>query len=998
MLATAAWVGRKWGALSRAQASQAALAHIQSLAAELPSEQLLAELDARVQAASSALTAAAKAKGSSGALERAKAEELSRSAAAAGTEVASLLADARNPLAGIQATLHAHPRQAVEGAARILDTLLRASALSSHAHDLIHARPTDGGGYRPSIAEDEAVQMITDIFSTLADAHSYAAAAAREAAEAAAATAASQPPSSGPDPDSAAITEPEDSKPSTADEAMAAYVLDALAHAPGTTHALLTLISPQRAVYTRLSSLRLLARMLHARGQIVRAHVLSAPGGCGEVVEHLMLAIANGGDAAVPTEDEEDADPLAGLLGPPDVQIRGTVLTLLPSLVTESAELAKLIAFGGSFEALLDVIARAGRVEGGQTTHLALSSILALLQGDAAASNGTYFRETGAVVLLPPLLFFPPATAMADPQRLDAFAFQPWPDTPRLAQRKEMNVALVLAIAEALTKPSADPSGATAAALVSGGMVACVSNLACASIAPASVRALALHTIGTLIESEHERVAATTGRGANPCIVEALYSTPVAPLLPAPPPDGVLRAPLRPVPAALVDLALAGDPLTCTWAGEKKFAEVLPVLRAQAAAESDNADDADQLGAQQAHEQASQAAGRADRPLRAAASQAIATLIGTTEAKLAVLAALLPPPIEMVMPPAPPTVPQDPSNTKPGDPMPPQPTVSPQPMPIITPERAKAEMIAGPLLGALVGPPPRDTTAENDVSVSVAAASAAALFATILCPAVGQRGVQAADSVTRTKQAALQIAFDLNGQVCERPLPHTGRTDDPVQGADGESEEDDDDDDDDPREPLLQVVAARATRCLTRVGAVPEALAKSPCLEPAGATAEALLSLLALWVWASPPAAAMLLRESENVHTLLPWRTRLTPAAAAQASGRKAGIARLAGLTSFLLAAVYEWDRASHGLSRRTLQPLLADPQAATETPWLIRNLVFQSTHAAGTNATAAQRNLSASNDDPSALPLFAQDIFTRFLEHTHCTSLPSPALFRSLG
>lgn len=990
MLATAAWVGRKWGALSRAQASQAALAQVQTLAAELPREDQLAGLAASIEAAVAAETKAAKAKGADREAARVEADKVIGSAASVGPEVATLLADARAPLAGLQATLQTHPRQVVQGAARILDALLRASALSTAAHALSHTRPADARGYRPSIAEDEAVQLITDMFGVLVDAHFYAVVAAREAAEAAEAS--TSAPASNPGGDAVdqaaehhAAFDPEHATPSSADQAMANYVLDALSHFPGTTHALLSLISPHRAVYTRLSSFRLFARMLHARGAAVRSHVLTAPGGCGEVVEHLILAISHGADASAPTEEEEDSNPLSNAVAPADVLIRAVTLTLLPSLVSGSAEIAKLVAFGGSFEALLDVIARAGRVEGGQLTYLALAAMLALLQGDAASSNGTYFRETGGIVLLPPLLFFPSAAAMADPQRLDAFAFQPWPETPRLRERKVNNVALVLSIADALTRPEADSTGTTAAALVSGGMVACVANIACASTAPTCVRTMALKTLAKLVENDHTRAALATGRGATLYMKDALYDTLVAPILPAPP-EGAIRTPPRPVPAVLVDLALAGDPLSRTWAGENKFTEALPVLRAEAAAEASTADEADVLGMQRAHEQAELTARLADRPLRDAASQVIAAFVSTASAKQAVLHALLPPPIELVQPPEPP--PADLPGPQGAEAMGAEATTrpqSPRPMAIISPERAKAELLAGPLLGALVGPPPHEILAENDFAVSAAATSAAALFADLLSPPAGAPLDAAVESVTKAKETALEVSFDLNGQVCIRPLLHTEEL---ASETDGEYDLDSEDDDVDPREPLFQVVLARATRCLAHISAVPAAIVlDSPDAsgrETAGLTAEGLLSLLSFWVWGCPAAASTFLRESENLHALLPWRKRLSAAQAAQATtGPMAGQARLAGVASFLLAAVYQFNTATHGLTRKTLQPLLAsDPVTVEEASWLIRNLVVR---------PPTKSDVEGQNDS-SALPLYAQRSFLQFYQQTHCKCGPVAA------
>lgn len=140
--------------------------------------------------------------------------------------------------------------------------------------------------------------------------------------------------------------------------------LDLFLESSGPLHALLPLLAPGRTFYLRFSSLQLLALVLRHRKQLVQAHVLTSPGGCGAILECLSTISPTTGHS----------------LGSSAEIIRNEALLLLPHLVDSNADIQKLIAFEGAFEKLLDVVAQEGRVEGGVVVQDALEALEALLR------------------------------------------------------------------------------------------------------------------------------------------------------------------------------------------------------------------------------------------------------------------------------------------------------------------------------------------------------------------------------------------------------------------------------------------------------------------------------------------------------------------------------------------------------------------------------------------------------------------------------------------
>ncbi|KAN0062668.1 Vesicle-mediated ER to Golgi transport protein [Thecaphora frezii] len=318
---------------------------------------------------------------------------------------------------------------------------------------------------------------------------------------------------------------------------------------PGPLHALLPLLAPDRAFYTRFASLQLLGSLLRNRPAKVQDHVLVAPGGCGAVLE--CLAEGAGSSAEI---------------------VRNEALLLLPHLVHGNADIQKLVAFEGAFEKLLDVCAVEGRIEGGVIVQDALEGLESLLRYNV--SNQNLFRETLSIPMLAPLLFYPPppppnAGAFGEQQfakQLEAFSFQDWD------QQKLLNAKLVVGIIGMLIGGQGEGRKANQAALLQSGVTKCLAELALASTAPASLKAQSLHVLASLLRESR----------ANQDQLSALHVFPVrevprepagealdaagdaaTPLRPsgeyAPTPEpSYTRLPARPAVAALISTAVDG--------------------------------------------------------------------------------------------------------------------------------------------------------------------------------------------------------------------------------------------------------------------------------------------------------------------------------------------------------------------------------------------------------------------------------------------------------
>nr|ASF90195.1 hypothetical protein SPAR05478 [Bartheletia paradoxa] len=310
---------------------------------------------------------------------------------------------------------------------------------------------------------------------------------------------------------------------------------DVLLLSPSPLHALLDLLATQH-FYVRFFTLQLLSALLANRPQAVQGHVLTAPAGCGRLVEVL-------------DEGREI--------------IRNEALLLIISLTAHNADIQKIVAFEGAFERLFSIVEREEGIEGGIVVQDCLAAVDGLLRFNV--SNQNYFRETSSIPRLTPLLLYtppplPPFGAVS-PISYDSstarFMLQAWP------QQKTSNALLVLNLIRTLVAGSSSSSG------LSGGRAAnqkafgqanvwrCLLELGLGN-APGHVKAAALHALGDTIR-------------ACPANQVALEAAIIGPYVYMPRTaeeqdeqengaNGWIKLPPRPAVQALVELALGAYP------------------------------------------------------------------------------------------------------------------------------------------------------------------------------------------------------------------------------------------------------------------------------------------------------------------------------------------------------------------------------------------------------------------------------------------------------
>ncbi|CAL1711647.1 unnamed protein product [Somion occarium] len=180
---------------------------------------------------------------------------------------------------------------------------------------------------------------------------------------------------------------------------------DALLADERVTHKLFALLAHQ-SFYLRLGVLELLLILLHNRRQVVQGYFLKAPVGATSVIAVL----------------EEQRD-----------RLRDEALIMFQTLVHQSPDIQKVLAFEGAFERLFGIVRAEGGLEGGHVVHDALACVDALLRFNSS-------NQTMLPPMLPALLLFPPSLKVSEevPQ---AFALQFW-DTPQ----KPANASLIVGI------------------------------------------------------------------------------------------------------------------------------------------------------------------------------------------------------------------------------------------------------------------------------------------------------------------------------------------------------------------------------------------------------------------------------------------------------------------------------------------------------------------------------------------------------------------------
>ncbi|TFK65559.1 hypothetical protein BDN72DRAFT_801006 [Pluteus cervinus] len=184
---------------------------------------------------------------------------------------------------------------------------------------------------------------------------------------------------------------------------------DAILAAESITHTLFALLADNN-FYLRVSILQFLALLLQNRRQVVQKYFLSAPVGPGTIITVL--------------EDKREI-------------IRNEAIPTVQALVSQSADIQKVLAFEGAFEKLFNIVTHEGGVEGGVVAQGALTCVDTLLRFNT--SNQSYFRETSLPPALCSLLQFPLNLPLGElaPQE---FALQFWDD------QKLRNASLIVGI------------------------------------------------------------------------------------------------------------------------------------------------------------------------------------------------------------------------------------------------------------------------------------------------------------------------------------------------------------------------------------------------------------------------------------------------------------------------------------------------------------------------------------------------------------------------
>ncbi|KAF7362494.1 hypothetical protein MVEN_00597100 [Mycena venus] len=291
-------------------------------------------------------------------------------------------------------------------------------------------------------------------------------------------------------------------------------------------HTLFALLADDN-FYTRFATLQYLSTLLQNRRQIVQGYFLKAPSGSSSIMTVL--------------EDKREI-------------IRNEAVTMVQALISQSADIQKVLAFEGAFEKLFNTVMHEGGVEGGAVTMEALACVDGLLRFNT--SNQSYFRETPLPPTLSSLLLFPPNLPMheAAPQE---FALQFWDD------QKLSNASLIVGIMGMLISSSKGNSTQEVSTFIR-----CLVEIALASNAPTPLKTQALRLLPSNLNFPLSELALT-------------------PYCPVPDTNGEEWDRLEPASAldVLVELALHGEYNGLD--GEKRLREGLE-LRAAAVAVFEN--------------------------------------------------------------------------------------------------------------------------------------------------------------------------------------------------------------------------------------------------------------------------------------------------------------------------------------------------------------------------------------------------------------------------
>ncbi|EMD32978.1 hypothetical protein CERSUDRAFT_118405 [Gelatoporia subvermispora B] len=222
-------------------------------------------------------------------------------------------------------------------------------------------------------------------------------------------------------------------------------------------HKILALVGEQ-TFYLRFAALQYLATLLQNRRQVVQGHFLKAPAGPTSFIAVL--------------DDQREI-------------IRNEALYVVKSLIAQSPEIQKILAFEGAFEKLFNIVLREGGIEGGIATQDALACVDGLLRFNQ--SNQSYLRASTLPPLLLSLLGYPPDLPHDQPPP-QQFALQLWED-----RQKHANAALVVNIVGILAKST----GPNAHDALTFAFNRCLLEIGLASNMPAAIKTQALKLLPT---------------------------------------------------------------------------------------------------------------------------------------------------------------------------------------------------------------------------------------------------------------------------------------------------------------------------------------------------------------------------------------------------------------------------------------------------------------------------------------------------------------------
>ncbi|KAI0629475.1 p115 like vesicle tethering protein [Trametes polyzona] len=206
--------------------------------------------------------------------------------------------------------------------------------------------------------------------------------------------------------------------------------------------------------YLRYSALQFLSALLQNRRQVVQAYFLKAPVGVTSLIALL--------------EDKREI-------------IRNEAIFTIQSLISQSPEIQKIMAFEGAFEKLFNIIVNEQGLEGGVVVQDALACIDGLLRFNQ--SNQSYFRGSSLPPVLLSLIGFPPSLPFDTPAP-QQFALQLW-DVPQ----KRANTLLVVGLIGLLARHAGPPD------LLSISCTRCLVEIGIASNVPTAIKAQALRLV-----------------------------------------------------------------------------------------------------------------------------------------------------------------------------------------------------------------------------------------------------------------------------------------------------------------------------------------------------------------------------------------------------------------------------------------------------------------------------------------------------------------------